>query len=102
MDWLCPQTLTYLRLGRGGYELDSNISPLYGDSIIANTDNILFGLDNITWHGDIIAGRGQLVGLGAISRDCCCAAVAQGGFQHNNQALGHSNSLNIGHFENRK
>lgn len=58
MDWLCLQSLTYLCLSRGGYELEFNISTLVGDSIALDTDSILFYRDNIRWKGDIIAWKG--------------------------------------------
>jgi len=57
MDLLCLQILTFLYLGRGSYELESNISSLDGDSIILDADSIPFYRDSIRWNRDIMACR---------------------------------------------
>lgn len=77
MDWLCLQSLAYLCLGRGSYELESNISTLYGDSIISDTDNIPFYRDSIRWNRDTAAWRdGDWVLSQRLLLCCsCCGAL---------------------------
>lgn len=97
MDWLCLQSLTYLCLGRGGYELESNISTLYGDSIILDTDNIPFCSDSIRWNRDIIACRDRdwVLSQRLLQRCSSCRVLTM-----TTPSQGYD-SMKFGHFPNR-
>lgn len=97
MDWLCLQSLTYHCLGRGGYELESNISTLYGDSIILDTDNIPFYRDSIRWNRDIIACRDR---DWVLSQRLLLHCSSCRDLNHDDSAQGYD-SLKFGHFPNR-
>lgn len=94
MDWLCLQSLTYLCLSRGGYELESNIATLYG---VASSWIL------ITSHFTVIASdgtgisshRGMGIGcyLGILPLCCCSCGV----IPMSTLARGYD-SLKFGHF----
>lgn len=92
MDWLCLQSLTYLCLSRGGYELESNIATLYG---VASSWIL------ITSHFTVIASDGTGIsshrGIGCylgILPLCCCSC---GVTPVSTLARGYD-SLKFGHF----
>ncbi len=84
MNWLCLQSLTYLCLGRGGCELESNISTLSG---VASSWIL------ITSHFAVIASDGAGIsscsgmGIGCyLGRlPLCCSSFR--GFTHDNSNL---------------
>lgn len=98
MDWLCLQSLTYLCLGRGGNELESNISTLYGVAsswilITSHFKEIASDGTGISLHG----GMGIGCYLGRLPLCCSICGV----LPMTTPAWGYD-SLKFGHFPNRR